>query len=735
MNLGFYTYYDRTIMKNLAFRTAGFEGTLYQSILRCASGTATSCIDDNIWTAWPAGYWNGAMYEIVYGAAKGRSGFITTSTAPTGTSGPTYNFGDSGVSVGAGDYIILRRYQVGGATVGWITVPTGTATATTERVDLPPGTRGFQALRINAGPAGSGMTATGVFGQNLRRSSMPMVGTYRLSFKAKAIVPGTRMTTSVFRTPNNFLVQNHEVTTSWSDYSFEFTANDNPVIVNDWVAVRFNIRGPGEVILDEVSMIKIDGDPTNTSAFRDEVVAALREYRPAVLRSGVEYFAETLDNLLTPSIARQRTLWSAYRTQQDVVQYSLHEFLELCELIGAEPWFNFPIVFSNAEMASMMEYFAGSTATWGGARRAALGHPTPWTSVFNKIHLEFGNESWNGVYRGGAIHDPVAYGTRGGELFGVAKATPYYDPAKFNFVLGVQVVNAFRGLQTHNSSSNHDSIAIAPYIGYTVNNFSNDEELFGPLFAEPEWWTRPQSPGATTYPGGATRRLIDFIQQSSRPVAISVYETNLATADGSISQEVLNEFTPSLGAGLATGALMLTVQRDFGARDINFFCLYGYQFGRRDGKSALMWGAFRDIGVTGRKRPQFYSAQMINDVSSGSLVQTTHSGDNPTWNQGPMNNIEYYGAHYLQSFAFSDGNRRALVLFNFHRTDALEVNFAGVNAPHGVVTVKLLTSSSPRITNEDAENLSVATSVLTGVDPAANMSLPPYSMTVLSWEQ
>ena len=736
MNLGFYTYYDRPIMRNLAFRTAGFEGLIYQSILRCASGTATTCVDDNIFTAWPAGFWNGAHYEFVYGAAKGRTGMVTSSTAPAGGVGPIYTLADSGTPVATGDYIILRKYTPGGATTGWIPMANGSGTSVdTELSDLPPGTLGRQALRISGGPAGSSMAMTGVSGQILRQSTIPMVGAYRLSFKAKGIAPGSRMTASVFRTPATFLVQTFDVAPTWSDYSFNFTANDNPITVSDWVAVRFQVRGPSEVLIDEVSLVKTDGDPTNTTAFRDEIVSALREYRPAVLRSGVEYFAETLDNLLTPSIARQRTLWSVYRTQQDVTQYSLHEFLELCELTGAEPWFNFPIVFSNDEMSALMDYLGGPITTWGGARRAALGHPTPWTSVFSKIHLEFGNESWNGVYRGGAIHDSVAYGTRGGELFGIAKASQYYDASKFDFILGVQVVNPFRGLQTHNASLNHDTIAIAPYIGYNVDSFSTDEELFGPLFAEPEYWSMPNSPGATTYPTGQTRRLVDEVRRSSHPAAIAIYETNLSTTEGAIPQSVLNEFTPSLGAGIVMAANMLMDQREFGARNINFFCLIGYNFTRRDGKTALLWGALRDPGVTGRKRPQFLAASLVNDVSTGSLLQTTHSGDNPTWNQSPMNHVEYYGAHYVQSYAFADGDRRGLVLFNFHRTNPLEVNFTGPNAPAGNVTMKVLTASSPRATNENGENVVVTTTTVPAFDPAASLSLPPYSMMVLSWSE
>ena len=733
MNLGLYTYYDRPIMRNLAFRDAGFEGLIDQSIMRCASGTATTCVDDNIFTAWPAGYWDNAHYEIVYGAAKGRSGTVVSSTGATANAGPIYTLADSGTPVGIGDYIILRKVLDGGASTGWLTLPNGTGAVANEMADLPPNTAGRQALRIIGGPSGSAMTVTGVFGQIVHQSTIPMVGAYRLSFKAKPVAASSRMTASVFREATTFFQQNFQLTPGWTTYSYDFTANNNPVVVNDWVAVRFFVQGPSEILIDEVSLIKTDGDPTNTTAFRDEIVTALREFRPAVLRSGVEYFADTLGNLLIPSIGRQRTLWSTYRTDQDVLQYNLHEFLELCELVGAKPWFNFPIVFSNDEMVNLMEYLGGPASTPYGARRAALGHPTPWTSVFSKIHLEFGNESWNAVYRGGAIHDAVAYGTRGGELFGLAKGSPYYDASRFDFVLGVQVVNPFRGMQTHNASSNHDTIAIAVYISYVVDNFTTDEELYGPLFAEPEWWSMPASPGATTYPGGQTRQLVDQVHNATRPAAIAIYETNLSTADGAITQEVLDQYTPSLGAGIVMGANMLTMQRTFTARDINLFCLYGYNFVRRDGKTALLWGVFRDIGVTGRKRPQYLAANLINEVATGSLLQTTHTGDNPTWNQAPLNRVEYNGAHYLQSFAFRDGTHRGLVLFNFHRGSALDVNFAGLNAPSGSVTSKRLTASSPRATNEDAENVAVTTQTLTSFNPAANFSLPPYSMTVLSW--
>src|SRR5438874_13242676 len=67
INLGQDNYYDSgQLMKNLIFRNPGFEGEIYQSTIRCAGGTATSCTDENIFTSLPAGFWNGASYQFFW---------------------------------------------------------------------------------------------------------------------------------------------------------------------------------------------------------------------------------------------------------------------------------------------------------------------------------------------------------------------------------------------------------------------------------------------------------------------------------------------------------------------------------------------------------------------------------------------------------------------------------------------------------------------------------------------
>ena len=97
INLGIENFYDSgQITKNLIFRNPGFEGGLYNSTIRCAVGTANSCTDDDPWEGWPSGFWNGATFQVFYGAAQGRTGTITSFTAANGSTGGTFNFSSSG---------------------------------------------------------------------------------------------------------------------------------------------------------------------------------------------------------------------------------------------------------------------------------------------------------------------------------------------------------------------------------------------------------------------------------------------------------------------------------------------------------------------------------------------------------------------------------------------------------------------------------------------------------------
>jgi hypothetical protein len=268
-------------------------------------------------------------------------------------------------------------------------------------------------------------------------------------------------------------------------------------------------------------------------------------------------------------------------------------------------------------------------------------------------------------------------------------------------------------------------LAIAPYMATRLDDFESNERLFGGLFAEASWWSRSTD--------GPVRNTDTFIKGTSRPVPMIVYEVNLHTTQGSIPQTTLDAFSPSLGAGLAVADHMLIMLHDFAIRDQALFALAGYRYDRDDGKTALIWGVTRDMGVTDRKRPQYLALQLANEAigSGGDMVRTSHTGDDPRWSQPLTNRIALDNVPYIQSFAFVNGSRRGVIVFNLHRTSALAVNFAGPNAPSGAVTMRRLTGNAITDTNENATSVSIQTSALASFDPSQPLTLPPFSMTVL----
>src|ERR1019366_8936131 len=224
------------------------------------------------------------------------------------------------------------------------------------------------------------------------------------------------------------------------------------------------------------------------------------------------------------------------------------------------------------------------------------------------------------------------------------------------------------------------------------------------------------------------------IQSSSHPVPLIMYEMNLSTLGGSITQTALNSYVSSLGAGLAVTDAMLQQIRQ-GVLIQNLWNLPQYNFVRPDGSTAYLWGAVVDMGVTNQRRPQYVALQMANQAfgTNSVMLQTEHSGADPTWDQPLVNTVQLAGAHYLQSFAFSSGSHNSLVVFNLHRTDTLPVTFSGANAPFGTVQMQELWSERPTDSNEVSATVNIISTALTGFDSRSGLSLPPYSMTVLNW--
>ena len=678
VNLGDQSYWDSgQLLKNLSFRNPGFEGMKYRSIMRCATIIGTVCTDDNNYSTQPTGFFKGGTYLVMSGLAKGATGTVVASTKnPNSCSGcgPIIQL-DQALALVVGDYVAVTNYFPGNGDQGWWDTTAGGATISTETTDLSPNTPGKQALVLNATPSGSKAAVTQYWDSVSGRSFTQMNGAFAITFRAKGVGGNNQLLVNVQRSGTGlapFLNQTVTLTGAWQDYTLTFNASETGTSVGT-VGMGFTASGAA-VELDDVGIEQTNSSSSNPTAFRDDVVNALKELQPGTIRmmAAGAALGSDLPNQLQVPLARYREGFNTGGYEVDDVAYGIDEFLHLCEAVGADPWITIPTATTPAEMNDFMAYLTGSGSDAYSQSRIARGQSAPWTSVFNKIHLELGNETWNGDFKGEAMTYP-GYPLWANEVFGAVKSNSGYVSGKFDLVLdGWASVPGYDSILL-TFSNKHDSIDMAPYLLYSANNEAQST-LFGALFAEPELWESP---------GGEVYQNVLAAQLAPTPTNISVYETNLGTTLGSITQTQLNSLTPSVGAGIATADHSLQMMR-LGVKYQNTFSLPQYQFRRNDGELATLWGIVVDMGTTNRRRPQFLTQALSNSVIGGTMLQTAQTGANPTWNQ-PLSSdgVILNGAHFIQSFAFNNNGSASVILFNLNQTASLPVTLSGANAPHG----------------------------------------------------
>ena len=682
----------------------------------------------------------------IYGNALGATGTVAASTAAdySANVGVTLSFAQTTKAPAVGDFVELQMNVPGNAQAGWWTGATGGATFATDYSDLSPKSPGVQALQVNASGAGQTAEVASYFDSYAGRSFVQLNGEYQLTFRAKGTGGSNQLSMTVERLTSNgteiFFTQTITLSPSWQDYSFSFPTSENGSSIGT-AALKFDLA-QSSMLLDDVSLAPV-ANSQNPTAFRDEVVNTLATLHPGVIRyedSNGAGLGGSIDNAITPPFARVRTGYSEQETERDDITVGLHEFLTLCQTVGANPWYNVPVGVSPTEMQNLIEYLGGSASTPYGARRAALGQAAPWTSVFPKIYLELGNEVWNdGYFHGAAMQDPVAYGNRAATIFGAARASSSYNSQVFNLILGSWAAVPYWTSQEMANSANYDMVDAAPYLFNSLNDYSSTEAIFGPMFAQPE--SVDSVPTGIMYQQAVAAKAA--ATPAVKPAALAVYEVQLSTITGTAPQATVNSVVPSLGAGITVVDHMLLMMRDLGVTVQNLYALPEYANPFTNTASGAtettpLFGAVVDMGgQSNLQRPVFVAEQLANTAILPYLLTTTISGANPTWDQplSTNDNIELSGAHQLQVFAFSDGaQKRSLIAFNLNRTQTIAVKASGAGAPpDGPITISVLNSANLTDTNEVEANVAIQSWTVSGYPPGTVAYLPPHSMVVLTW--
>ena len=742
INLGGDAYYSGAALTKLR-SVATFEGTTYR---QCHFGPVQDEGGATTWFTGKYGSWDeilkGQRYTILSGPAKGISGTlkdISTKKAMHQRQMKDFRYFvfDRKVPAGPGNVGILvetsrlRDGQLRPLDGYWCSKANSISIG-----DVPPGSFGCAAACLDPGDA---RTAHLRFSTHYQRYGQTN-GAWHVRFWAKAKSGTPKLTVTCDRTewgeakavPLTAAWKQHDVVLAIARVPEPKGAKDNPHLL-----FRFQAEG-GAVLLDDVE-IWMEGD-TNPTAFRDDCVAMLKTFGPGVVRY-LQMGGSTLDNTLAPPLkahsytSRQGSKVGPYERHVRH-PYSLHQLYELCEHLGSDPWYCLPGTLNKDEMAKFMEYLAAPPDVGYGKVRAELGHPKPWTEVFDRIHVEFGNEAWNNAsaYQCGGFNGADYWEG----LIAVGKGSKHYSK-KIIFHSAGQAANSWLNRGLVGRVPNADRFSVAPYI---LHNFSKEqakaldtpEKLFRWAFAFPVWRSRDKD--------GAMFQNHEITRKAAQE--LSIYEVNHHITGGDGPLEPRNQIVTSIGGGLNVANNMLLMLKEHGLRSQCLFSLAQHSYNAHNVGPVRLWGTALCMRKgRERYRPTFLACAAANKVLGGDLVETAHTGANPTFSatgvfsrrKGPqtIDNIPT-----LWSYAFADGKTRGLILISLDtaKPHTVELKFGG-DVADAQARSWLLAADAITASNEyevGASQVVIREQALKPFASGHRIDLPPHSMRVLRWE-
>ena len=252
------------------------------------------------------------------------------------------------------------------------------------------------------GLKGAGIANEGYFGMGVKKGMK-----YHLEIALRGKVDGAvEVTLEAYGKPVLGRAVIDGVNGDWKTFRVTMAANASDPQAR--LAVR--MAAGGEMDIDCVSLMP---DDAVCGLFRRDLMERLAALKPSFVRfpGGCWVEGETMKD----AYRWKDTLGSKWerRTQWNIWRYwsangvGFHEYLLLCEALGAKPLFCINCGMSHKETVPMdkmgefvqdaldcIEYANGPTNTTWGARRAEAGHPEP----FGLKYLEIGNENGGKAY-------------------------------------------------------------------------------------------------------------------------------------------------------------------------------------------------------------------------------------------------------------------------------------------------------------------------------------------------
>jgi len=220
---------------------------------------------------------------------------------------------------------------------------------------------------------------TYLFSGYFRGGPMPLA----LSVRIKALLPdGQWMALGASTVP--------QVGTDWTRVTSRLTSTGT----TDRAVLEIEAAGEGSLWMDKLSLMPAD----NIDGWRKDVVEAVKELRPPILRWG----GSTIDpggykwkdgigdrDKRTPFL-------NANWGRRDSHDVGVEEFIQFCRAVGSEPLVCVSYADGPQSAGELVEYCNGSADTPWGKTRAQNGHPEPYGVKYWQLGNEVGDAQVTG---------------------------------------------------------------------------------------------------------------------------------------------------------------------------------------------------------------------------------------------------------------------------------------------------------------------------------------------------
>lgn len=556
----------------------------------------------------------------------------------------------------------------------------GNAAAVTKELttDVPPNGGTTSCKITNTNPNNLGVGIGQYFSNSVESGefSFEAAKTYRVTvwLKQTGIAGGTvNLLTTATHINHNFTVGS-----TWQAYTYDIVGQAPPPNGSSVDLLQLSFNGTGTLWIDNFTL---HDAAYPLFALAPAIEQELKNFKPYDLRiwSG-QTSAElgtTIGDWTDPELQSAR-LWNVDQGPVRGAALKLPTVLPLCETNGIAPYLICNPSFSEDDFLGLMEYLGGPATSGYGAKRAAQGHPAPYTATMPKIYIEFGNETWNRLFAPWTYDfNPTRYGKFAQYFFNVIKSSPYYDANKFELVVGGWLVQANQsgyGQQAILQVPDGKQLMLANYVG----GFDGLPIPASPTFTDSVQQT-------AFYARWITRSVMDEhvatrnqLAASGTPFKLGIYEAGPGYAlpsPSNPSNGQAERIGKSLGSAVANlDAFLYQSEKGFGVQNLFLFA------------QGFNWSSHTSEARGLRPHNHFLAMQMRNRFAKGAMITTAVTGSPTTalplidsngngiydggYGEAAAGNYENIGA-----YSFRDGLNYSVFVLNRNVRTSAPVTF------------------------------------------------------------